>query len=120
MKRLLSAIVLGSMLFINGDFGKIMIAMAFFGVGQLALMSGSYALFADLVKQENRGKVTGFTNFTGYIAMGLGMLLGNYFYVSFIPQMPFYVTLGLAIPELLIVIFLIHEPKNKADSISKS
>jgi MFS family permease len=110
---------LGSWMFINGDLVRIMIAMALFGVGQLALMAGSSAFFADLVKQENRGKVTGFTNFVGYIAMGFGMLLGNYLYVSSVPQRPFYATLVLAIPELLIIIFLIHEPKDKADAISK-
>ncbi len=92
--------------------------MALFGVGQLALMAGSSALFADLVQQENRGKVVGFTNFAGYVAMGVGMLLGNYLYVSVVPQAPFYVTLGLAIPEFLIVAFLVHEPKEKADAIS--
>jgi len=111
---------LGSWIFINGDLAEIMIAMALFGVGQLALMAGSSALFADLVKQENRGKVTGFTNFAGYIAMGFGMLLGNYLYVNSVPQMPFYVTLGLAIPELLLIIFLVHEPKHKADAISSN
>lgn len=111
---------LGSWMFINGDLIKIMIAMALFGIGQLALMAGSSALFADLVQQENRGKVIGFTNFAGYIAMGIGMLLGNYLYVNYVPQTPFYVTLCLAIPELLLIIFLIHEPKDKADSISSS
>jgi MFS transporter, DHA1 family, tetracycline resistance protein len=109
---------LGSWIFMNGDLLEVMGAMALLGLGQLALMAGSSALFADLVKQENRGKVNGFTNFAGYVAMGFGMLLGNYLYVSSFPQMPFYVTLGLAIPELLIIIFLIHEPKDKADSIS--
>ncbi len=108
---------LGSWMFINGDLVNIIMAMALFGVGQLALMAGSSALFADLVQQENRGKVIGFTNFAGYVTMGFGMLLGNYLYLGSIPQMPFYVTLGLAIPELLIIIFLIHEPKDKADAV---
>ncbi|MDQ1279259.1 MAG: hypothetical protein QG670_519 [Thermoproteota archaeon] len=74
--------------------------------------------FTDLVKQENKRKVNGFTNFASYVAMGIGMLLGNYIYVSSIPQMPFYMTLGLVVPELLIIMFLIHEPKDKADTIS--
>jgi len=39
------------------------------------------------------------------------MLLGSYLYVNFVPQMPFYVTLGLLIPALLIVLFLVHEAK---------
>jgi len=108
----------GSWMFINGDLVKVMIAMALFGLGQLTLMAGSSALFAYLVQQENRGKVNGFTNFASFIAMGFGMLLGNYLYVSPVPQMPFYVTLGLAIPEILIIVFRIHEPKIKAEAIN--
>ncbi len=109
---------LGTWLFIDGDLLMIMFSMALFGLGQLALMAGSSALFADLVQQENRGKVVGFTNFAGYLAMGFGMLLGNFLYVGSVPQMLFYVNLVLAIPEFLIVTFLIHEPKEKAESIS--
>ena len=108
---------LGSWLFINGDFLMIMISMGLLGLGQLALMAGSSALFADLVQQENRGKIVGFTNFAGYLAMGFGMLFGNFLYVGSVPQMPFYVSLSLALPELLIVTLLIHEPKQKAESI---
>ncbi|KON26773.1 hypothetical protein AC480_05200 [miscellaneous Crenarchaeota group archaeon SMTZ1-55] len=111
---------LGSWLFMNGDLVTIMIAMALFGIAQIAFMAGSSALFADLVQQENRGKVIGFTNFAGYIAMGFGMLLGNYLYLSSSPQMPFLGTLVLAIPELLIILLLIHEPKEKAASIQDS
>ncbi len=39
------------------------------------------------------------------------MLLGNYFYVGFNLQLPFYVILGLVIAMLLITLFLIHEPE---------
>jgi MFS family permease len=109
---------LGSWLFVNGDLLMIMISMGLLGLGQLALMAGSSALFADLVQQESRGKVVGFTNFAGYLAMGFGMLFGNLLYVSSVPQMPFYVSLFLTLPELLIVALLIHEPKEKAESIS--
>jgi MFS family permease len=111
---------LSSWLFINGDLVNVMVAMALVGVSQIAFIAGSSALFADLVQQENRGKVIGFTNFAGYIAMGFGMLLGNYLYLSPIPQMPFFANLILAIPELLIVQFLIHEPNEKAASIRDS
>ena len=97
-------LALSSWMFINGDFGRIIIAMIFFGIGQLALMAGSSALFADLVQQEHRGKVIGFTNFVGYLAMGFGMLLGDYLYLNSIPQMPFFGALSLTIPELLIII----------------
>ena len=45
----------------------------------------------------------------GYIFTGVGMLLGNYFYDLW-PQLPFYVTIGLTVPMILIVIFRVHEP----------
>jgi hypothetical protein len=64
--------------------------------------------------------VIGFTNFFGNIAMGFGMLLGNYLYLNSMPQMPFLVTLLLTIPELLIIMFLIQEPKEKAAFIQDS
>jgi MFS family permease len=70
------------------------------------------ALSTDLVHQENRGKVNGFVNFIGYVMMAFGMLLGNYLYCS-VPQLPFYTTLGLIVPEFLIVVFLVHEPKKR-------
>ncbi|RJS81105.1 MFS transporter, partial [Candidatus Bathyarchaeota archaeon] len=68
-----------------------MVAMSLFAIGQLLVMSSAMALFTDLVPPENRGKVVGFRNFVSYIFAGLGMLLGNYFYVNFFPQLPFYV-----------------------------
>ncbi len=100
-------------IFFTGDFLTVMISMCLFAIGQLLIMSAVMALATDLVPPVNRGKVVGFRNFFGYIVMGFGMLLGNYLYVSFIPQLPFYVTLGLIVPAFLIVLFLVHEPKKR-------
>lgn len=100
-----------TVIFVFGNLFTIMISMSLFGIGQLLVMAAAMALSTDLVDPVNRGKVVGFRNFVGYIFIGLGMLLGNYLYVSLIPQMPFYVTLGLLIPAFLIVLFLIHEAK---------
>jgi MFS family permease len=87
--------------------------MILFGLGQLLVMSSSMALAADLVEREYRGKVNGFINFMGYIAMGFGMLLGNYLYIAFAPQLPFYTALTLTIPAFVITIFLVKEAKPK-------
>lgn len=113
----LGLIVFGSatLIFVTGNLVTVMIAMSLFAIGQLLVMSAAMALSTDLVNPENRGKVVGFRNFVGYIFNGIGMLLGNFLYVSFFPQLPFYVTFGLVIPELLIVLFLVHEQKNKKD-----
>jgi predicted MFS family arabinose efflux permease len=99
--------------FIVGDLLIVSIAMILFGLGQLLIMSSSMAFAADLVKPEYRGKVNGFINFMSYIAMGFGMLLGNYLYIAFVPQMPFYTALALTIPAFVITIFLVKEARPK-------
>jgi MFS family permease len=100
-----------AMIFTVGNLVTVMVAMALFATGQLLVMSSAMALSADLIDPVNRGKVVGFRNFVGYIFNGLGMLLGNFLYVAFFPQLPFYVTFVMMIPSLLIVAFLIHELK---------
>jgi MFS family permease len=95
--------------FIFGNFLLVTIAMILFGLGQLLVMSSSMALLADLVEREYRGKVNGFINFMSYIAMGSGMLLGNYLYIAFMPQLPFYTALVLTIPALVIIMFMVKE-----------
>ncbi len=98
-------------IFANGNFFTVIVSMCLFAIGQLLVMSAVMALATDLVPQVNRGKVVGFRNFVGYIAMGFGMLLGNYLFVSFSPQFPFYITLGLIVTAFAIVLTLVHEPK---------
>ena len=112
---ILGLFILGvaTLIFVVGNFLTLMISMCLFAIGQLLVMSTVMALATDLVPPANRGKVTGFRNFFGYIVMGFGMLLGNYLYVSFTPQLPFYVTLGVIVTAFLIVLFLVHEPKKR-------
>jgi len=112
---LLSSLALApaALLFIYGDFARVLIAMPLLGLGQLLAMSAASALQTDLVPQEKRGKVIGFTNFVSYIFMGFGMLLGNYLYASVLPQLPFLLLLVLLIPQFLITVFLIAEPKKR-------
>jgi len=116
----LSVFGVAILIFVTANLLTVMISMALFGIAQLLAMSAATAFLTDLVQPENRGKVNGFINFIGYIAMGIGMLLGNYFYVSFNPQLPFYVTLGSIIATLLITLFLIHEPKKQVDAITSA
>jgi len=102
---------LGTVIFAFGDYVMIMISMSLFGFAHMLIMSGAMALSTDLIQPVNRGKVVGFNNFFGYIIMGFGMLLGGYLYGNFIPQSPFIISLGATFIALLMVLFLIHEPK---------
>jgi len=76
---------------------------------QMMMMSAGMALSACLVEPSNRGKIVGGLNFVGYILTGIGMLLGNFFY-NLIPQLPIYITIIMAIPMMLLIIFRIPEP----------
>jgi MFS family permease len=111
----LAAFDAGILLFIGGDLFIVAIAMILFGIGQLLFMASLTALSADLVEREYRGKVNGFINFMSYVAMGFGMLLGNYLYIAFIPQLPFYATLAITVPVLIMIVFLVHEPATRAN-----
>jgi len=111
---------MGTAIFVNGTLLTLMISMSLFGIAMMLTMSASMALSADLVSPANRGKVAGFNNFVGYIIMGLGMLLGNYLYVRFVPQSPFYATLGLTVAAFLIVLFLIREPEKQASATTSA
>lgn len=98
-----------TIIFTIGNLLTVMLAMSLFATGQLFVMAAAMALSTDLVDPVNRGKVVGFRNFVGYIFNGLGMLLGSYLYITFFPQLPFYVTLVLMAPTLLIAALMIHE-----------
>jgi len=113
---LLGPLVLASalLLFVNGNFLTIMISMCLNGIVFLLIMSSSMTLSAHLVEPQNRGKVRGFLNFMGYIFTGVGMLLGNYLY-NLVPELPFYLPVGLTVPMTLIILFRIHEPRGRSN-----
>jgi len=117
-KPLLLSIVLQVptiLLFMYGDFTEVLISMSLLGVSILLGMSAGSAMQTDLVARENRGKIIGFTNFVGYIAMAIGMLLGNWLYIGVSPQLPFFTLLVLLIPQFVITLLLIPEPKKREE-----
>jgi MFS family permease len=101
------------LLFIYGDFTRVMVSMSLFGVSILLGMSAGSAMQTDLIARENRGKIIGFTNFVGYIATAIAMLLGNWMYVSFAPQLPFFLLLALSVPQFLILLLFVTEPRKR-------
>lgn len=113
-----------TLVFAFGNFFTIMISMVLFGIASLLVMSSAMALSTDLVNPANRGKVVGFRNFIGYIVMGFGMLLGNYFFLQGknmnVPQLPFLIAFSMIIPAIFIIIFLVHEPKERMGMLNSN
>ncbi len=99
------------LLFIYGDYNTLFIAMPLVGLTQLLGFSAYQALFADLVPQAQRGKVTGSMNFFTYIFMAVGGITGGLLYDNISPQSPFLVMLLLILPSILVTAFFVHEPK---------
>jgi MFS family permease len=114
----LGVLGLGTMVFTFGNYSMVIVSMCLFGFAQMLIMSGVMALSTDLIQPEYRGKVMGFNNFFGYIVMGFGMLLGGYLYENFIPQSPFFINLGFTVGALIMVLFLVHEPKKRIGEIT--
>jgi MFS family permease len=106
-------LLLASMLlFVGGNIISITVSMSLLGLVTLFTMSSAMALSACLVEPTKRGKVTGGVNFIGYILTGIGMLLGSFLY-DLTPQLPFLLTIALAVPIMLIIVFKIPEPKKE-------
>ncbi len=116
----LSALAIGTMVFAFGNLSMILISMSLFGLAHMMVMSAVMALSTDLVGPENRGKVFGFNNFIGYIAMGLGMLIGSFLYENILPQAPFFIHLGFTLVALLVVLFFVREPKKTVDVVKQT
>jgi MFS family permease len=85
--------------------------MVLFGISLLLLMSSINAIITDLVEEEKRGRVNGLVNFTSYICQGIAMFLGSFLFSTVFPQSPFFLSIVLVVPILLIIIFQIHEPE---------
>ena len=106
----------GSMwLFVNGDLPRLFVSLVLVGVGQVMMNSASSALQADLTPKEQRGKVTGFTNFTNNILMALGSLAGGILYEHTSPQTPFFLAIIFIVPSFVLTLTMVHEPKKREE-----
>jgi len=83
-------VIPSTLLFIYGNYTTLFIAMPLSGLAQLLGFSAYQSLFADLVPQAQRGKVTGSMHFFTYIFMALGGLIGGLLYDNISPQTPFF------------------------------
>jgi len=99
------------LLFIYGSYPTLFIAVPLAGFSMLLGFSSYQSLFADLVPQEHRGKVTGSMNFFTYIAMAIGGASGGLLYERVFPQLPFLLVAVLTIPSIVLILFFVHEPK---------
>ncbi len=101
------------LLFVYGDMYRLPISLVLIGLAQLMMFSSYSALMADLVPKEQRGKVTGFSQFFNYITMAVGVLIGGILYNTASHQLPFFLMIVLLVPQFLVTLLLVHEPKQR-------
>ena len=101
------------LLFVYGDMYRLPISLVLLGLAQLMMFSSYSALMADLVPKEQRGKVTGFSQFFNYITMAVGVLIGGILYNTASHQLPFFLMIVLLVPQFLVTLLLVHEPKQR-------
>jgi MFS family permease len=102
--------VFAILLYVYGDFYRLILSMVLVGALMIMLNSGISALLADLVLKEKRGKVNGSISFFVLIAGSLGQLSGGWLYDNVGHQVPFLIQVLLVIPPFLLVYFKINEP----------
>lgn len=102
-------------LFVHGDFLKLFVSLVLVGVAQVMMNSAFGALQADLTPKEQRGKVSGFTNFINYILMALGSLVGGILYEHVSPQLPFFFAVALVVPSFVVTFIWVHEPEKREE-----
>ncbi len=101
------------LLFVYGDLFRLTISLVLMGIVQLMMFSSYSALMADLVPKEQRGKVTGFSQFFNYITMAVGVLIGGIIFDTVSHQLPFFIVLAFLVPQFLVTFFMVHEPKQR-------
>jgi MFS family permease len=100
-----------TLLFVYGNYSTLFVTVVLWGLAQLLGYSAYQALFADLVPQAQRGKVTGSMNFFSNVFMAAGGMIGGLLYDNVSPQLPFLLMPLLIIPSTLVTIYGAHEPK---------
>jgi len=103
--------VYGNVLFSVSSYFVVFIILPLIGFSQLLGFSTYQTLFADLVPQAQRGKVTGSMNFFNNIFTATGAMMGGLLYDNVAPQLPFLLAAILVIPSIMIIFVHVHEPK---------
>ncbi len=102
-------------IFVNGNLPRVALSLILVGVGQVMLNASFGALQTDLTPKEQRGRVSGFTNFANYIVMASGTLLGGYLYEHVAPQAPFILAMVSVLPSSLLTLMLVKEPQKREE-----
>jgi DHA1 family tetracycline resistance protein-like MFS transporter len=104
-----------ALLFIVGDFARLLVFSLLFGIGNSMFGIAQQSLQADLLPREHRGKAIGCIQSASYILSGLGQLVGGVLYRYSSPQAPFLIFSVAALSLAVIAIVFIREPQKREE-----
>jgi MFS family permease len=102
-------------LVLYGDLMRLFLALPLLGLVIVLGRSASSALIADLVPSEERGKISGFSNFFNLISSSMGMLLGGFLYDRVSHMLPFILQPIMAIPPALLTLIFVEEKVERSE-----
>jgi len=101
------------LLFIFADFYMLLVAVFFWGLGQMLQNSGYQSLMGDLTPRELRGKVVGCSQFFIYLSQAFALVLIGLAYAYVWRPLPFLMLAVGVIPTALLVFLKVKEPSAK-------
>ena len=101
------------LLLVYGDFTKLVFALPLVGLGQVLAQSAYPSLVTDLTPKNLRGRVMGSSSFFNIIVSAAGNLVGGLLYQNLSHRIIFILPIVLLVPQMLIILFLVHEPKER-------
>jgi DHA1 family tetracycline resistance protein-like MFS transporter len=104
-----------ALLFIVGDFIRLLLFSLLFGVGNCMFGIAQQSLQADLIPREHRGKAIGCIQFATYVLSGIGQLVGGFLYRYSSPQTPFLIFSVASLSLAAIATVFIHEPEKREE-----
>jgi MFS family permease len=114
---LLSLLLFGGAiwLFAYGQFVLLFVSLIMVGAAQVMVNTAVSSMQADMTPRDDRGKVSGFTNFVGYVVMAVGNFLGGVLYEHVAPSLPFMIAAASVLPAFVLSLLLVHEPKKREE-----
>jgi MFS family permease len=114
---LLSLLLFGGAiwLFAYGQFVLLFVSLIMVGAAQVMVNTAVSSMQADMTPRDDRGKVSGFTNFVGYVVMAIGNFLGGVLYEHVAPSSPFMIAAASVLPAFVFSLLLVHEPKKREE-----
>lgn len=103
------------LLFVYGDFYKLVLALLLFGTGETLFTISQQSLQADLVPREHRGKAIGCMHFANFLLAAVGQLVGGFLYSYVSPQTPFLIFAASTIPLTIITMLFVRDPRKREE-----